>query len=375
MEFDENTAIPADEEGTDPVLETTSKKLVTSSKEDDVEAEFIHWQESVGGKDFTTLEAALKPVERYAVMIRTVVDPYYSLHYLSDQQRMAEIQAEEQGQEWDLDTIEQQKEEEEYRALADGELLAVNLTKEELQQIKSEYAQEKSRRRKERKFRQLTGEGWSHIIDELTGIPFWYNEDTGEASYGQPEVIKRQQILKAANARKWNAFPVHLILKVLSYLEPYPDRIRCSYIADRWRKAVADPIFHKQVLSIESGAREMVSTDSMRLEENSFPSLAEVLKTALPGDTIALAAGHHIIENLALDVPLRIIGSEDNDASRVIVELTGDGIELTDKAGRATLIGVTFLKVRRSTSSKSLLTVRNSRINVSAALVSLSSSL
>jgi superfamily II DNA/RNA helicase len=370
MEFDENAAIPVDE-GADPV-ETNSRKLVASSlKEDDVEAEFIHWQESVGGKDFTTLEAALKPVERYAVMIRTVVDPYYSLHYLSDQQRMAEIQAEEQGQEWDLDTIEQQKEEEEYRALADGELLAVNLTKEELQQIKSEYAQEKSRRRKLRKFRQLTGEGWSHIIDELTGIPFWYNEDTGEASYGQPDVIKKQQILKAANARKWNALPVHLILKVLAYLEPYPDRIRCSYLADRWRKAVSDPCFYKQVLSIESGAREMSSTgESIQLEENSFISLSEVLKTALPGDTISLASGHHIVENIVLDIPVRIIGSEDDDASRVIVELTG-GIELSEKAGKATLIGVTFLRVRRSTSSKALLTIRNSRANVSDILLSL----
>jgi superfamily II DNA/RNA helicase len=363
LEFDENAVIPTDEEGgTDSTVAAVSQKVSSSSKEDDMEAEFARWQESVGGKDFRTLEAALKPVERYALKIRTIVDPYYSLHYLSDQQKMAEIQAEEQGQEWDIETLEQEKEEEEYRALADGELLAVNLTEEELHQIKSDYAQEKSRRRKLRKLRQLTGEGWSHIIDEVTGVPFWYNEDTGEASYGQPDVIKKQQILKAAMTRKWNAFPVHLILIVLSYLDPFPDRVRCSYISDRWRRAASDPCFYKRVLSIESGANEIHTT----LEENSFTSLSAALKSALPGETIVLASGHHIEDSLSLDIPVRLLGSED-DSSRVVVELM-NGIELSERAGRATFIGITFSRLRRSTISKSLFSIKNSIVNVSSSL-------
>jgi superfamily II DNA/RNA helicase len=365
LEFDENAVVvPNEEEGNDSArVGIVSQQKVSSSssspREDDMEAEFARWQESVGGKDFRTLEAALKPVERYALKIRTTVDPYYSLHYLSDQQKMAEIQAEEQGQEWDIETLEQEKEEEEYRALADGELLAVNLTEEELFQIKSEYAQEKSRRQKLRKLRQLTGEGWSHIIDEVTGIPFWYNEDTGEASYGQPDVIKKQQTLKAAMTRKWNAFPVHLILIVLSYLDPYPDRVRCSYISDRWRRAASDPCFFKRVLSIESGANENL----MALEENSFTSLSAALRSALPGETIALATGHHIEDTLSLDIPVRLLGSED-DSSKVMVELM-NGIEVSEKAGKATFIGITFSRVRRSTISTSLLSLKNSIINVS----------
>lgn len=360
LEFDENAVVP-NEDGNDPI-EISTLRGTPTPREDDMEAEFTRWQESVGGKDFRTLEAALKPVERYALKLRTTIDPYFSLHYLSDQQKMAEIQAEE-GQVWDIEAIEREKEEEEYRALADGELLAVNLTRDELLQIKSEYVQEKSRRQKERKLRQLTGDGWSQYVDEVTGIPFWYNEDTGEASYGQPEVIKRQQILKAAMTRKWNAFPVHLILKVLSFLNPYPDRVRCSYISDRWRRAVTDPCFYKRVLSIESGAREIsLSRERVKLEENSFTSLSDALTNSLPGDTISLESGHHIDENLYLDLPVRIIGSED-DPSKVIVELTG-GIELSEKAGRTSLIGITFSRLRKSTTSKSLFTIKNAIANV-----------
>lgn len=359
LEFDENAVVPNEEENNDSAVGSLAPKIPSNSRDDDMEAEFARWQESVGGKDFRTLEAALKPVERYALKIRTIVDPYYSLHYLSDQQKMAEIQAEEQGHEWDIETLEQEKEEEEYRALADGELLAVNLTEEELLQIKSEYAQEKSRRRKLRKLRQLTGEGWSHIIDEVSGIPFWYNEDTGEASYGQPDVIKKQQTLKAAMARKWNAFPVHLILIVLSYLNPYPDRVRCSYISDRWRRAASDPCFFKRVLSIESGATQNL----VSLEQNSFTSLSAALNSALPGDTIALATGHHFEEAISLEIPVRLLGSED-DSSKVIVELM-NGIELSEKAGKATFIGITFSRVRRSTVSRSLFSIKNSVANVS----------
>lgn len=41
-------------------------------------------------------------------------------------------------------------------------------------------------------FRVLTGAGWSQIIDPLTFIPFWYNDDTGEANYATPKIVEER---------------------------------------------------------------------------------------------------------------------------------------------------------------------------------------
>jgi len=365
-EFDESSNVPQLPEDAD---EKESSALVSQksvNKEDDMEEEFASWQASVGAKDFGALEAALKPVERYALNFRTVIDPYYSLHYLSEQQRLDEMQADEASQGWDIETIEKEKEEEEYRALADGELLAVNLTRRELSRVKSLYLQEKSKRRKARKLRQLTGEGWVHYIDDLTGTPFWYNEDTGEASYGQPDIIKQREVLKAAMERKYNAFPLPLILKVLSYLDPYPDRVRCSYVCARWKRAAFDESFYKTVLSIESGARDIStvggSSSQADLGENTFTSISDALAAAKPGDTISLGNGHHWEPCLLFDKPVRIIGSED-DPSRVCVEVA-DGVEVVPKAGKVALIGITLMRSRRNAMPKSLFTAKGVTVSM-----------
>ena len=38
----------------------------------------------------------------------------------------------------------------------------------------------------------LTGAGWSLVIDPLTSVPFWYNDDTGEANYARPKIIEER---------------------------------------------------------------------------------------------------------------------------------------------------------------------------------------
>jgi hypothetical protein len=40
--------------------------------------------------------------------------------------------------------------------------------------------------------RVLTGAGWSQIIDPVTFIPFWYNDDTGEANYATPKIVEER---------------------------------------------------------------------------------------------------------------------------------------------------------------------------------------
>lgn len=40
--------------------------------------------------------------------------------------------------------------------------------------------------------RVLTGAGWNQITDPVTFIPFWYNDDTGEANYARPKIIEER---------------------------------------------------------------------------------------------------------------------------------------------------------------------------------------
>jgi hypothetical protein len=365
-EFDENAVIPVgDEDAAAGALGEGSQAVVVveKTKDDDGEADFASWQESVGAKDFRTIEAALRPVERYALSFRTHVDPFFSFHYLSEQQRLIEMQADEAGQEWDIETIEKEKEEEEFRALSEGELLAVNLTRRELSRIKSDYLKEKAARRQARLRRQITGEAWMHYIDELTGAPFWYNEDTGEASYGKPAIIQKRDLLAAAKERKYNACPLEILLRVFAFLPAYPDRIRCSYICARWYKAAIDPSFHKCVLPIETGVKD--SGPSVDLGENTFASLTAALANAQRGDTISLGNGHHWEARLTIDIPVRIIGSDD-EPSRVVVEVA-EGISISPAARRVALVGVCFMRSRRNAVPKTLLTVEGASVNVSAA--------
>jgi hypothetical protein len=66
----------------------TTTTVVDSALEDkDVEAEFQSWQATVG-KDFKALENALKPIERYGLRFHTDVEPYYSLFFINESQKL-----------------------------------------------------------------------------------------------------------------------------------------------------------------------------------------------------------------------------------------------------------------------------------------------
>jgi hypothetical protein len=126
-----------------------------------MEAEFASWQAKVG-PDFRALESALKPVERFALRFRTDLEPYYSIFYINEQQRLLEMgvnEAQEKAEMWDVEEIEREKEEEEYRAFAEGDLLATSLTKREISHQKKWYQSERIIRNRARRRRLLTGAG------------------------------------------------------------------------------------------------------------------------------------------------------------------------------------------------------------------------
>ena len=134
-EFDENAPVTKEEEdeeeeqaeanntnnnissglGSTAIVVTTHGAGGEDRELKDLEAEFASWQEKVG-PDFKALEASLRGIERFALRLHTEVEPYYSIFYLTEQQRLEglglEAQASSaQGEEWDVDRIEKEKEE------------------------------------------------------------------------------------------------------------------------------------------------------------------------------------------------------------------------------------------------------------------------
>ena len=66
---------------------SSANKDGQAADEKELQEEFASWQAKVG-PDFDSLKAALRPVERYAVRIRTDIDPFYSMFFLTEQQRL-----------------------------------------------------------------------------------------------------------------------------------------------------------------------------------------------------------------------------------------------------------------------------------------------
>lgn len=382
----------------DGVASTSSTAVVaiidTATEEKDMEAEFATWQAQVG-HDFHSLESALKPVERFALRFRTDIDPFFSIFYFNEQQRLDSLRSE--GQEldghWDVEDIEREKEEEEYRALAEGELLAANLTQEEVLDLQQWYGQERKRRARELQRRKLTGAGWSLVVDDLTQVPFWYNEDTGEASYAQPKIIYENERLERALEIGFAAAPMPIILGILSFLAVFPDRNNARLACARWDEGSRDPCFFKRVLSLESGARDALASSSsstdntsssgnssiggsssggaginnsssssanssssghtqrgsnkkgILLAENTFATLSAAVCAACAGDTILLNPGHHWDESITISKPLRILGDTE-DPARCVVELGGQ--LRVEQSARAVILSTLALNRPRS---------------------------
>jgi hypothetical protein len=234
------------------------------------------------------LENSLRPIERYALNLHTVIEPFYSLFYIQEQQRLASVLLEEtnQTENWDIDQIEKDREDEEYRALAAGELLATNLTRRSITRLKTWYIKERSKRRQELRQRQLIGAGWSLVIDPITQIPFWYDEDTGQASYSTPKVIEQNEMIQKARENGYSYLPHSLLIHIFSYLETYPSRMIASLVCSNWRIAFHDEIFQLHVLPVESGAREMNSTK--QYAPNVYVSIQEAITASKSGDTLNL---------------------------------------------------------------------------------------
>ena len=261
--------------GKDEAIEANN----VETEEAKLEKEFTDWQRQVGA-DKESIHASLNAVEKYALGFREDIDPYYSMWYLSEQQRQ---EAELIEDEVDIGRIEQIKAEAEFCAIEDGDLLATLPSNSNLPEQRHLYFQEKSRIKANRKRRKLTGENWKTEIDGKTKLPFWYNSDTGEAVWDKPKILHELHEEETARELQWNALPLKPLIAIMCYLVPYPNRMVCASVCKQWRKAAQDISFVRHVYPVEMGA---LSMNPDKMEKYHYRTVAEALETAQPGDTI-----------------------------------------------------------------------------------------
>ncbi len=365
QEFDENAKVQAadndeDEAKDENNVEVSNLKnnpnentnIATSSTEAEeakLEKEFADWQRQVGA-DKESIDASLNPVERYALRFREDIEPFYSMYYVSEQERQE--QAALMQEEIDIGEIEAMKAEDEYYAIEEGDLLATMPSVNDLPQQRYLYHKEKSRIKANRKRRKLTGENWSVKIDGKTQLPFWYNSFTGEAVWDKPKLLIELDEEDCAQKLRWNALPMKPLINIMHYLMPHPERMACALICRKWRAAAQDISFVRHVYPVEMGALTM---NPDKMEKHHYRTIAEALQESLPGDTIELGDGHYWINDLELFInnPLRIIGDE-KDPSHVVIEVSGS---IYWNASNGYIEGVTFRRPRISSGEQEALNI------------------
>ena len=300
QEFDENVEYTAECDGDDDRKDAKidlNEKVVALSKdsnaakkdeedistkvtEDEMVREFEAWQKKVG-MDSSSIESSLGPTERYGLFFRESIDPFLSNIAITE--KMRKMEAMDDEEEIDIDELERVKAIEEQQAMDDGDLLATHPPPEDLPRQRNIYFRERSRLRSDRKRRKLTGESWITKTDGNLQLPYWYNEDTGEAVWETPKLLLELEDMDSAQSNGWNALPINPLVHVMEYLIPYPDRTNCSTVCQHWRHAAQNISFVRHVFPVEMGA---LTQGGRKLEHNHYRTIAEVMEFAQPGDTI-----------------------------------------------------------------------------------------
>jgi len=321
------------------------EEKAAKTAEEEMEKEFAAWQSKVG-MDSSVIEASLTPSERYGLKFREDIDPYWSIFAINEYRRKMEA-TEDMDDEVDIEEIELAKAAEEQQAFEDGDLLATLPIPEVLPRQRYLYVREKARLRSNKKRRKLTGENWTSKIDGLSNLPFWYNEDTGEALWDRPKVLIELEADALAQEKLWNALPIQPLVRIMSYLVPFPERMNCACVCRHWRAAANDISFVRHVFPVEMGITAI--EDGRKLDHNHFRTIADALAVCLPGDSIELGDGHYWVKDpgLTVNFPLKIVGDE-HDPSHVVIELSGS-IVWNGRGGW--IEGVTFRRPRIASGS------------------------
>lgn len=283
-EFDESIDYKKDSDDEDEPednLGNAGAARDNEKEDEELERQIAAWQDKVG-LDAETIKASLSAVEKYGLRFHEDIDPFVSSYANLEEERKRE-QEERDLNEIDIDEIELQKSKEEQRAFDEGDLLWTNAKPEDVIRQRNLYIREKARLASEKRYRQLTGANWQQRKDESNGYMYWYNADTGEATWDRPTVLLEMDDLSAAQRNGWCDIPQALLVRVMGFLAPFPDRMACSTVCRSWRKASCSPTFVRHVYPVEQGAYTM---EEEKMESNHFRTIAEAVKWSLPGDTI-----------------------------------------------------------------------------------------
>jgi len=291
-------------------VKSDDKQDNSEGRNNEADKELESWENN----NITSITSSLCPIEQYALSYHETIDPYYSEFYLSHEAKQQILQ-EDLEQEWNINEIEQQKIIEEERALSEGDLLSTNVNN--VAHYEAFFLKERAKIRSRKIKRRLTGENWEIRIDAMTKYPFYYNLDTGEAIWEKPLVLLQLEAEATARENKWKALPHAILVHVMRYLIPYPERMICNTVCKQWRAAASDVNFVKHVYPVELAGVSITNN-------NLFLNLKDALAAALPGDTIELGDGHYWLNEsvVEIDKPVRIIGDE-HDPSHVILEMHG----------------------------------------------------
>ena len=348
-----------------------------NTDEKDLEKEFASWQ-STEGFDEKVIDKSLSPLERYGLNFREDIDPFYSIFYINEERRRMEATV--GVEEVDMGEVERQKAMEEQQAIDNQDLLATGIRPEDLVRQRSLYRRETVRLRSEKMRRKITGELWTQKIDGLSKKIFWYNEETGEATWDTPLVNAELQAEALAVQEGWSHLPIKPLTRIMAYLLPFPERQRCSAVCRQWRYAATDVQFIRHVYPVEMGA--LANREPSKRHHNHYKTIEDALVTALPGDTIGkskilnsggnlfidsiffnsnfifilgcfgipqlaeLGDGHYWVNDpgIIIDKPLRFVGDENNPAN-VVIEMSGS-VQCTAKGGW--IEGITFRRPKMS---------------------------
>jgi len=267
-----------------------------------------------------------------------------------------------------VDEIERVKEEEEQRALAEGELLNALVKRRDVSYTKRWYIKERLKRGRERRRRIMTGAGWKEVQDTTTGVMFWHNTDTGEASYTVPQTIQQQEAHRHAQLTGFAGLPSKPLLLVMAFLPPLGGRTAAAGACTAWATAARDPALHRNVFSVEMAARDQARALSLTrtvgkvLPGYVFATIQDAISAAHAGDIISLGAGHHWEGTLVIDKPLKIVGGS-SDASRCVMELTGS-LHVTASAGHVVLVNLTLRRPRKVPEATSCVYAQDSRVSL-----------
>jgi hypothetical protein len=232
-----------------------------------------------------------------------------------------------------------------------GEILATTVYSDMVPGHRNLFGKERARVVAERWRREMDGAAWVQQIDARTGLLYWHNTDTGQSMWDKPKPVFQREAYAKALVGRYNSAPHSTLVKIASFLPPWPDRVHAGRVCSAWAVAASDPLFNLEVLPVEASASASNSTSMKR--RLGYASLSDALAEALAGDTIVLDAGHHWEKNLVVNKAVKIIGQW-SDASRVILEMTGS-ISWRARAGVVT--GLQIRRPRRSSNCRELLQV------------------